>query len=153
DRVPNQLSRGSIAWRAVAGRNPRHPAPILDRRLRDRGLLAAPTRPSPGAPRTATLTPNRRHVLAVATHRLATLASGHSRFVGRPLMGRPLRVGRTPTLTRDLTLTITIHRGESPIARAAAFRGPIRTSVLVLHFAIALLRHLRPPPAFTSALV
>jgi len=86
----------------------RHPAPIFNRRLRYRTRLATP-RPGTSAPRAATLSPDRRHVLAIATDRLTTFASGHPRFIGRPLVSRAFRVRRAPALAGDLALTITIH--------------------------------------------
>jgi hypothetical protein len=130
--------------------NPRHPAAIFHRRLRRHRTRLATPRPSTSAPRTATFTSDRRHVLAIATHGLATFASGHSRFVSRPLVRRSLRVRRTPTLAGDLALTITIHRGESAIARTTPLRRSVRTTVFVLDLAIALLRHSDLPRFFTS---
>jgi hypothetical protein len=136
----NDDSRSSVDRRAVAVRNPRDPAPIFDRRLRHRARIATP-RPSASAPRAATLTPDRRHVLAITTHGLAALASGHPRLIGRPLVRRTFRMRSTTTLAGDLALAIAIHRGESAIARAAALRRSVRTTVVVLYLAIALFRH------------
>src|SRR5688500_2987380 len=75
--------------------------------------------------RRAAFAADRRHVLAIAAHRRPTLASGLARLVGTPLMRGALPVRRSPSLARDLALTLAVHRCEPAIAPAR--RTPARS--------------------------
>src|SRR5690606_15469640 len=64
-------------------------------------------------PGLAALATDRGHVRPVATDDLAALAAGDAGFIGRPLVGRPLRVRGSSAPAGNLTLPSRVHRRES----------------------------------------
>jgi hypothetical protein len=64
-----------------------------------------------------TLATDGRHVRAIAAYRLSTFPAGDASFIGRKFMSRPLGVGRSAPLARNLTLFSLIHRRKTAPAR------------------------------------
>jgi hypothetical protein len=127
-----RLTRHPTRLRLVTALRAGDPAPVLDHRLVPLGHCApARTR----APRTTTLAADRRHMFPVAADRLTALPASDPRLIGSPLVGRPLLMGRSSTLARDLALPRPIHRGEPAVTRSAP--GGPRTAVMVLGVASA----------------
>ena len=81
---------------------------------------------------------------AAAAADLPALAAGRSRFLGRPLVSRPLLMGGAPALARDLTLLLRRHRGEP--AAFLAFSRLVRP-LSIIHAWLLLARC--PPPRTT----
>jgi len=99
-------TRPSTSFGLVTTRRARDAAPIFHYRL---VALGNGTSPSTGAARTTAFATNRRHVLTIATHRLAALASCDSGFVGRPFVSRAFLVRGTTALAGDFSLPRAIH--------------------------------------------
>src|SRR5689334_23169017 len=53
--------------------------------------------------------------------RRATLATGDTRLVAAPLMGRTLLVGSAPAATGDLALLLAVHRSEPTTSALPSF--------------------------------
>ena len=90
----------------------------------------APPRPALLIPHLGATAPDRAHVLAIAAHRLATLAPCLARLTRVEFVRVPTLVRRTPALARDAPLLRRVHRREAaPRAglppRAAARSGPL----------------------------
>jgi hypothetical protein len=68
------------------------------------------------AARFATTTSDHGHVVAIATHGLATLAACIARFIGIEFVRGALGVSGLAAFARDLALLAAIHRREATIA-------------------------------------
>jgi len=117
----------------------------------------APTRPALLIPHLGAAAPDRAHVLAVATHRLAALAPCLTRLARVEFVRVPALVRRAPTLAGDAPLLRRVHRREAaPRAglapRAAARSDPLGHSDIACISWIVRIARVTPIPGFMCVL-